>query len=249
MPKDKDLKRIVRSRMQKTGESYTAARARILAKTPPPADPGSAEAPAAGSEDHGAVAGMSDDAVRAKTGRDWAEWVAVLDAVDAVSRPHREIARHLAEEHGVAAWWSQMVTVGYERIRGLRDVGQRRDGGYEINKSKTVPVPVARLYRALDDPAEREHWLPGVELTVRTAIAGKSMRITWEDGTWVDAYFTAEGDHKSRLAIQHRKLATREDADRRRSFWSERLARLAEILAPPTSRRAPRRGRRAAAPR
>jgi hypothetical protein len=35
MPTQKDLKRLVRARMKKTGESYTAARARLLAKRPP----------------------------------------------------------------------------------------------------------------------------------------------------------------------------------------------------------------------
>ena len=32
MPRNKDLKRLVRARMSKTGESYTAARAHVLAK-------------------------------------------------------------------------------------------------------------------------------------------------------------------------------------------------------------------------
>ncbi len=32
MPSQKDLKRLVRARMQKTGEAYTAARAQLLAK-------------------------------------------------------------------------------------------------------------------------------------------------------------------------------------------------------------------------
>ena len=32
MTRDKDRKRIIRSRMKKTGESYTAARAHVLAK-------------------------------------------------------------------------------------------------------------------------------------------------------------------------------------------------------------------------
>ena len=30
MPKDKDLKRLIRGRMEKTGESYTAARAQLF---------------------------------------------------------------------------------------------------------------------------------------------------------------------------------------------------------------------------
>ena len=35
MPRNKDLKRLVRARMRKTGEDYTAARARILEKSAP----------------------------------------------------------------------------------------------------------------------------------------------------------------------------------------------------------------------
>ncbi len=236
MPKDKDLKRIVRSRMQKTGESYTSARARILARktasNPPEAEPAAPPVPPAPPPPaYAEIAGMSDDAVRAKTGRDWAGWVAVLDAAGAASRPHSEIAALLYDEHGVPGWWAQMVTVGYERIRGLRDVGQRRGGLYDANKSKTLPVPVARLYRACADPAERERWLPGVALTVRTAVPGKSMRVTWPDGTLVQLYFQAKGETRSQIAIQHAKLASRADVEARKAFWAERLDRLAETLA------------------
>ena len=35
MPRNKDLKRLVRARMSKTGESYTAARSQILSKSKP----------------------------------------------------------------------------------------------------------------------------------------------------------------------------------------------------------------------
>ena len=35
MPKDKDLKRLARRRMEKTGESYAAARAQLLKKKNP----------------------------------------------------------------------------------------------------------------------------------------------------------------------------------------------------------------------
>jgi len=66
------------------------------------------------------------------------------------------------------------VTVGYERIRGLRDIGQRRSGTCEASKSKTLPVPIAELYRAFSDGRMRRRWLPGVELTVRTAVPEKA---------------------------------------------------------------------------
>jgi hypothetical protein len=113
MPKQKDLKRIVRSRMQKTGESYTAARLQLIRKK----EPNLAER-----------AGMSDASVKKQTGRTWAEWVKVLDGVQAAEKPHREITQYVSSL-GTPDWWTQMVTVGYERIRGLRDKGQRRGGG------------------------------------------------------------------------------------------------------------------------
>jgi hypothetical protein len=217
MPTDKDFKRLVRARMQKTGESYTAARTNLLQKKHPiPAN-------------YAALAGTSDATVRAKTGKTWIQWVRALDAEDAASKPHRAIAALLNEQFGVPGWWSQTVTVGYERIRGLRDVGQRRGGGYEASKSKTVPVPVAKLYRAWSDKRTRVRWLDA-PLTIRTATRNKSMRITWEDGSSVEVYFVAKGRGKSLVAVQHVKLAGKADATRRKAFWGERLGVLAEML-------------------
>lgn len=65
--------------------------------------------------------GISDDAVRAKTGKTWAEWFSILDSAAAAKKKHVEIARFLRKKQRCASWWSQMVTVGYERARGLRE--------------------------------------------------------------------------------------------------------------------------------
>ena len=221
MPKNKDLKRLVRSRMQKTGESYTASRAQLLAKKETrkgrePIDTSLAE--------------TSDEAVQAKTGKTWEEWVDTLDARDAASMPHREIAKMVHEELGIPQWWAQTVTVGYERIKGLREVGQQRSGSYQISKSKTVPVPLAELYRAFRDQRLRERWLPGVDLEIRKATPERSMRITWEDGTSVELWFIAKGDAKSQVGLGHTKLAGKEDAEARKAYWTERFAALAELL-------------------
>jgi hypothetical protein len=124
MPKKRDLKRLVRSRMRKTGEAYTAARAQLLKKVEPARN------------DYGALAGMSDESVARRTGRTWAEWVGVLDRAGSAQEPHGEIARYVSSL-GTPDWWSQMVTVGYERIRGLRDRGQRRGGGYRSPSSSS----------------------------------------------------------------------------------------------------------------
>jgi uncharacterized protein YndB with AHSA1/START domain len=220
MPKQKDLKRLARTRMKKTGESYTAARLQLLeTKNTPSAGP-----------DPASVAGMSDAAVRSKTGRTWRQWALALDAVEATKMSHRDIAAHLGEVHGLPGWWAQMVAVGYERIRGLRDVGQRRGGGYEAHRSKTFTAPVSKLYEAFATPRARKRWLSGVELTVRKGTPDRSLRITWGDGTPVQLSFTAKGDAKSQVAIQHGKLADKASAARMKAFWAERLDALAEIL-------------------
>ena len=137
MTVDKDRKRIIRDRMKKTGESYTAARVQILSRKKTVNRP----APAA-TVDFAKLAGMSNDKVAQATGRTWREWTELLDAEDASTMRHRDIALMVHEKYGVREWWTQTVTVGYERIKGLRDRGQRRGGGYEMTKSRTFNVPV-----------------------------------------------------------------------------------------------------------
>ena len=227
MPIQKDLKRLVRARMRKTGESYTAARARILARAPAKAP---AEKPKSLLLDLAKTAGMSDDAVRVKTGKTWGEWVAELDRAGGAAQPHKELARFLATEHGLSAWWSQTVTVGYERIRGKRELGQRCDGKYGVNKSKTFAVPLERLWRAF---GRCERWLGADhgKLRMSKATRLKYMRMKWEDGTPVNVNFTSKGPAKSQLQLQHDKLATRADAERLRAYWSARLADFAAVLA------------------
>jgi hypothetical protein len=223
MTTDKDFKRLVRARMQKTGESYTAARAHFVARPPSPARP-----PAI---DYAALAGQSDATIKAKTGCGWERWVRALDHVQAYTWPHREIAKYVREKYEVPGWWSQSITVGYERIKGLRAVGQRRDGSFEANKSRTYPVPLVRLYRAWHDGRTRARWLPDVELTVRTATRGKSMRITWPDRTSVVVGFDRRGPGKSVVAVQHGNLPDRAAVARVKAYWAGRLDALALVLA------------------
>ena len=46
----------------------------------------------------------------------------------------------------ISGWWLQTVTVGYERIKGLRARGQRREGTYEAHKARTFNVPGTTLF-------------------------------------------------------------------------------------------------------
>jgi hypothetical protein len=208
--------------MQKTGEAYTTARAHLLRQKPRAAAP----APA----DYAKLAGKSDAILKEKTGCTWERWVKALDQAQAYTWPHREIAKYVREKYKVPGWWSQTVTVGYERIKGLRAVGQRRDGAFEANKSKTFAVPLTRLYGAFNNPRMRARWLPGVDLTVRSATRGKSMGILWPDGTSVVVGFTPRSPVKSQVALQHGKLPDRAAVMRVKQYWADRLTALEEVL-------------------
>lgn len=193
--------------------------------------PGSGERKTEGSEHMERAdrfAGVGSDAVQARTGRTWEEWFAVLDAAGATQMPHPEIARYLAEQ-GVSDWWCQMVTVGYEQARGLRAVHQKADG-FAVSASKTVGVPVMRLYEAWADAGERGHWLPDAAMTVRRATPGKSLRIAWHDGSGVDVNLAGKGEAKSQVALQHSKLSDAEAVARWKRYWGEALARLKAYL-------------------
>ncbi len=224
MPKDKDLKRLIRARMAKTGESYTAARAQLVSE---PA--ATASAPPLPS-DYQKMAGMSDAAVHKSTGKTWPEWTAALDGIDALSMEHKTMAEHLHSHHEISGWWAQTVTVAYERFRGLRDVGQRRGGGYDMNKSKTIGVSVSRLYSAFQDPEVRNRWLPDIDFTVRTATEDKSMRCRLADDAPLDVHFTAKGDAKSTVTLQLRNLPDRGAAEEMKQFWGDRLDGLKQML-------------------
>jgi hypothetical protein len=230
MPTHKDFKRLVRARMRKTGEAYTAARAQLLKHLPTTTSaPASSPAPPPARPDYAALAGMTDAAVEKRTGCTWEKWVWALDRAGAEDWSHRAIAEYVHGTYKVPDWWTQTVTVGYERIKGLRAIGQRRSGGYEATKSKTVAAPADVVYRAFADARVRRTWLPGIKVTVRKATPGRSVRMTWDDGTSVEVWLTSKGG-KTSAQVAHRKLAGKDDADRRKAFWTERLSAMRDVV-------------------
>ena len=241
MTQQKSLKRRVRARMAKTGERYTAARRQVLAKTPEP-PPAAEPSTPAGAPDRPADApdqpatrtaaargSTSDEAILARTGRARQDWFALLEAWGGADRPHPEIARWLATEHGVDGWWSQEITVDYERAIGRRKVGQHADG-FSVTATKTIDAPVERLFAAFVDESIRAAWLAGVELRERTARAHRSARFDVDGGpTRLVAGFEAKGS-RSLVALAHERIPDEAAAARWKAFWRERLADVQRLL-------------------
>jgi hypothetical protein len=215
----KSFKRLVRARMEKTGESYTAARAQLLAGD-------------AATGDEKPVLATSDDAIRARRGRGWEEWFDALDEWGAGERPHREIARWLAEQLGIEplAWNVQAITVSYERARGGRAVGEHPEG-FAITASKTVAAPVERLFDAFVDESSRRRWLPDGKLRDRKSTRPKSARFDWGEGERVNVTFDAKGEAKSTVTVSHERLPDAREAERMQAYWRARVEALKRELA------------------
>lgn len=178
-------------------------------------------------QDH--VPNMSDAAVKAKTGKDWAGWFGALDKAGAAKLKHPQIAQLLHEKHGVAGWWSQMVTVEYELARGLR-VRHQTATGFSISASKTLATSLAALYAATSNAAKRKQWFPKGELKVSSQTRNKYFRGTWNGDARLEIGFYATEGGKAQIAIQVNKLASRADVDRERAAWKAALAKLQKLL-------------------
>lgn len=173
---------------------------------------------------------MSDEAVKAKTGRDWKEWFAILDKAGASKLSRQDIVKYLHTKQGVGPWWQQMVTVTYEEARGLRQRHQK-PAGYQISVSRTVNVPLAKLYRAFANEKARKAWLAEDGLTVRKATTDKSMRVTWNDGkTSLEISFLPKADDKTQVVVQHSKLPNAKEYAKMKKFWGAALDRLRAAL-------------------
>jgi hypothetical protein len=219
MTEHKSFKRLVRARMERTGESYTTARARLLRADEP--------------DDLNEVRlATSEESIRGRTGRGWEEWFEILDEWGAATRTHRETARWLAERQGLhpLAWNVQAVAASYERARGLRVVGEK-DDGFVVTASRTVAAPVEALFDAFVDGRLRERWLPDGQLRERTATRPRSARFDWGDGdTRVNVTFLDKGEARSTAALEHRRLADAGEAQRMKAYWRERLGALKDAL-------------------
>jgi uncharacterized protein YndB with AHSA1/START domain len=170
------------------------------------------------------AAGISDDAVKSATGKSWREWFTILDKAGAKKMDHRTIAAYIHDELKCPPWWSQMVTVGYEQERGLREKHQK-PAGYQISVSRTLSATATLLDRAWQDPRTRKRWLSD-PIEIRTSVPKKHIRATWKDKkTSIEVNFYPKGD-RYQVTVQHSKLKDARTAARMKSFWAEALDRL-----------------------
>ena len=173
---------------------------------------------------------MSDEAVKAKTGKTWKQWFAILDRAGGKKMSHQEMVKCLASENKVGPWWQQMIAATYEQQSGLRKAHERPDG-FQISVSRTLNAPVSSVYQEFSNARRRAAWLDENNLAVRTATPNKSMRVTWKDGkTSLEIAFVRKATNKSQVVIQHSKLPDTKSAAKMKTYWRTKLDRLQAAL-------------------
>jgi len=174
---------------------------------------------------------MSDETVKAKTGKVLGEWFRILDNFGAKKLPHKEIAKYLHEKEKVPSWWCQMVTVEYERARGLREMYQKAGGGFAASASRTLVAPLAKVYEAWADETQRRRWLPDGKMDVTTTTKNKYFRAAWGDNrSRVNVGFYAKGAGRCQVAMDHEKLRSAGERAKMKKYWLDALICLESFL-------------------
>jgi hypothetical protein len=172
---------------------------------------------------------MSDAAVKAKTGKDWARWFAILDAAGAAAFDHKAIVDVVSRKHNAPGWWRQMIAVEYERARGLR-VRHETTRGFSVSVSKTIAAGVSKVYAATAQAQKRKRWFPAGAFTVSSQTKDKYFRGSWRAAARIEFGFYAKGRGKAQIAVQISKLAKASDVGRERTAWKAALITLSAIL-------------------
>ncbi len=172
---------------------------------------------------------MSDSAVRAKTGKDWAGWFSTLDAAGAAKLDHKAIAALLIKQHAIPGWWSQTITVEYERARGRRE-RYESPSGYKVAVTKTIATSLSGLYAATASAAQRKKWFPTGAFEPSSQTKDKYFRGAWKKSSRLEVGFYAKSDGKAQIALQVSRLGKRGEVESERTAWRSALTKLQTML-------------------
>lgn len=198
--------------MATTGERYLEARRVLLQNA----------RPAASTRQWVAVPELSDQAIRRGTGKGWDEWCDLIEEFAGQAGSHAAIASHLRAEHDLDGWWSQGVTVGYERICGLRLPHQMADGTFTANKSRTVVTDLHTLRSALLDDDQRPLLFPGIVTDVRSRPTSKTIRLAIGD-TVAGITLEERAGGRVKIVVEQRGLASFDAVEEWTFYWSDWL--------------------------
>ncbi|MGY4857856.1 DUF4287 domain-containing protein [Cryobacterium sp. AP23] len=185
---------------------------------------------------------QSDAKILENTGHGWDEWADLIAAGPGRDAGHTAIAAWVHAEHGLTGWWAQGVTVGYERIAGLRLPGQMPDGTFSVSRTRVLALPAEPLRAALLDELCRADVFPGIDTVLRSKPAAKALRFAASvAGAPLGSLLVSTDpvpDGRLRVGVTHDKLPGFDEGERWKAFWGawlDAVALAAETAGPALS--------------
>ena len=171
-------------------------------------------------------------ALERATGRSWADWLELFDAVGASKLPHPEIARVAREAMPDSLenpdWWAQGAAIAFEQHAGLRLPGQSSTGEFRVSASRTV---------AFDRDEAIERWIArfGEQAHLERAVSSVRTSRTEKRSFWraaleqagkVEVAAEQKSDGRATVAINHTGLEDPGEIEVWRAHWKACLGEL-----------------------
>jgi hypothetical protein len=172
---------------------------------------------------------ISNEAVKARTGKDWDTWFKLLDRAGGQKLGHPATVELLIKKHAVPGWWAQCLTVEYERARGLRERHQTA-AGYSVGVTRTISSGLGNLYEATSNASLRRKWFPRGAFEVSSQTRDKYFRGPWKKTARLEVGFYAKGPGRAQIALQVSRLANRSEVETTRETWKKALGKLQTLL-------------------
>lgn len=195
---------------------------------------------------------VSSLSVHKHTGKNWDQWISILDKANARDWPHREITILLKKQYKLSPWWQQGVAIAYELHHGKRVEGRNLKGEYSTVATKTLPVSSRDAWKMLTSESGMRKWLkpfspfawkPGQSFEVdggifgeiRTLKPGVRARLTWQEAHWakpsvLQIHLVPRRGDKCVLVIQHERIPTASLKGRLREQWKLALSDFSDAL-------------------
>lgn len=197
------------------------------------------------------VGRVSAQSVFKGTGKNWDQWVKILDGVSARSWTHKELVAFVAKKYKLSPWWQQGVASGYEMILGRKVENRNDKGEYSLTATKSMSCDRKTLWKLISSAEGIAIWLRplsplslkkgesfeaegGVFGEIRTLKVGERLRLRWQDTDWekpsvLQIYCVQQKNGKSILVFSQEKLKDGRTNLQMREHWRKVLNELAAM--------------------
>jgi len=199
------------------------------------------------------LGGTSSEAVAKATGKNWDEWVTLLDKAGMKTKEHAGVVKWLEDKQQVeSGWWAQNITVAYEIHHGKRVLGETKESSFQVGVQKNLDIGAEDAWKFLISQKGLKIWLgdiddftpfagydyrtkEGISGEVRTIDKGKKLRLTWKLPEWrnnstLQIYLLPAGG-KTSIRFHQEKLADAAQRTVMAEHWQSVLDKLAKLSA------------------